>query len=78
MDKVNAKTKKSLFRGVLDGFRSTVVGGGGGPGSASLRPDLGIEETLGSEHFQVTKVILIIIVIMHLYIEPVVINNNKV
>lgn len=69
MDKVNAKTKKSLFRGVLDGFRSTVVGGGGGggPGSASLRPDLGIEETLGSEHFQVTKVIIIIIVVIQLH-----------
>lgn len=51
----NAKTKKSLFRGVLDGFRSTVAGGGGSA-SAAQRPDLGIEETLGSDHFQVTKV----------------------
>lgn len=50
MDKANPKTKKPFFRGVLDGFRSTVGG------SSSPKVDVGIEEILASEHFQVTKV----------------------
>lgn len=65
MEKVNQKMKKFTFRGVIDGFRSTVgnntgpSGGGGAAGystSALGKAEIGVEETINSEHFQVAKV----------------------
>ena len=49
MDKVNQKMKKFNLRGVLDGIRSSV--------STSPKPELTIEESLRSDHFQLAKVI---------------------
>jgi len=50
MDRVNQKMKKFTLRGVIDGFRATVAN------NALPKVELGIEETVGSEHFQVAKV----------------------
>jgi hypothetical protein len=49
MDKVNQKMRRFNLRGVLIGLRATV-------GSSPQKTDVGIEETLRSEHFQVAKV----------------------
>jgi len=49
--------KKFTFKGVLDGFRSSVStsgGPGGNPGNKSYEQD--INEILKPEHFNVTKV----------------------
>lgn len=47
-DKDRKDMKKFTFKGVLDGFRSSV--------QQSSRPDQEIHETLRSEHFDVKKV----------------------
>ena len=48
MEKVNQKMKKFNLRGVLVGLRSSVT--------TPQKSDVGIEETLRSEHFQMGKV----------------------
>ncbi len=45
----NLTMKKINIRGVFDGFRQSV--------SKTPKPQLGVEETLRSDHFQVAKVI---------------------
>jgi len=49
MDKVNQKMRRFNLRGVLIGLRASV-------GSSPQKTDVGVEETLRSEHFQVAKV----------------------
>lgn len=48
MDKVNQKMRKFNLRGVLTGLRSSVT--------ASQKQDAAVEESLKSEHFQISKV----------------------
>lgn len=49
MDKVNQKMRRFNLRGVLIGLRASV-------GNSPQKVDVGVEETLRSEHFQVAKV----------------------
>jgi syntaxin-binding protein 5 len=50
MDRVNQKMKKINLRGIFDGFRSNA-------NSTGPKVEIGIEETLTSDHFKVAKVI---------------------
>jgi len=56
MDKVNQKMRKFNLRGVLIGLRATALGN-----SPHKYDSSAIEEPLRSEHFQVAKVWIILI-----------------